>query len=443
MTLGRKVLLGLSSVVLAVAMFLTAAVVGTRGGSEASPPAGGDISATAVISSTGDLSGTIASLQERLRRLPADSASWATLGLAYVQQARVTGDPAYYPKAAGALRRSLQEEPHGNAPALTGQAALAGARHEFLASLRLAQRAQRLNEFDAVSAGIVVDALVELGRYRQASRAVQRLVDLKPGVPSYSRVSYVFELRGDLAGARYAMQRALDAAYSRDDKAFALFQLGELAWNAGDLDGAERRYAEGLRLDPTSVQLLAGRAKVAAAMGDTRRALRYYRTVTQRLPQLTYVLEYADLLASLGRQSAAERQYAVVDAQAQLLRAAGVNVDLDLVLYDADHGRPRQALQAAASVWSKQRSVHVEDAYAWALHVNGRDRQALEHARAAAALGTRNALFAYHRGMIEHALGMRSAAERSLRRALSINPHFSPLHAPTARRVLASLTSNR
>lgn len=443
MTLGRKVLLGLVSVVLAGVMWVTAALVVTENGPDASPPPAGSVSPAAVVSSTGDLSAMIVGLQERLRRLPEDAASWATLGLAYVQQARLTGDPAYYTKAAGALRRSLQEAPENNAPALTGQAALAAARHEFSTSLRLAQQAHRLNEFDAVSQGIVVDALVELGRYDQASRAVRELVQLKPGVPSYARVSYVFELRGNLAGARYAMQRALETAFSPDDKSFALFQLGELAWNAGDLKGAGRRYTDGLRLDPSSLPLLAGRAKVMAARGDTRRALRDYRTVTERLPQLSYLLEYADLLTSQGRSAAAEGQYAVVEAQAQLMRAAGVDVDLDLVLYHADNGRPRRALEAAASVWKQRRSVHVEDAYAWALHVNGRDRQALEHARAAAALGTRNALFAFHRGMIEHTLRMESAARKSLQRALSINPDFSPRHAPTARRVLASLVSNR
>jgi lipoprotein NlpI len=45
-------------------------------------------------------------------------------------------------------------------------------------------------------------------------------------------------------------------------------------------------------------------------------------------------------------------------------------------------------------------------------------------------LGTRSALFAFHRGMIERALGMRAAARSDLRRALSINPHFSLLWAP-------------
>jgi len=50
-----------------------------------------------------------------------------------------------------------------------------------------------------------------------------------------------------------------------------------------------------------------------------------------------------------------------------------------------------------------------------------------------------NALFAYHRGMIEKSLGMKSAAVASLLRALRINPYFSTLLAPKARAALAQL----
>ena len=48
---------------------------------------------------TGTLSQQIASLQRRLRALPSDWSSWATLGLAYVQEARVTADPQSPPWA--------------------------------------------------------------------------------------------------------------------------------------------------------------------------------------------------------------------------------------------------------------------------------------------------------------------------------------------------------
>lgn len=444
MTYGRGLRFGFSAVVLAVVMLLTAAVV-TKNKDTPAPSPQGRTSAVpaAAIANSGDLSATISSLQATLRRLPDDSTSWATLGVAYVQQARVTGDPSYYQKAVGALNRSLQVSPDSNAPALTGKAALAAARHDFAGALRLARQSEEINSYNPVNLGVLVDALVELGRYDQAFAALQRMVDLKPGVPSYTRVSYSYELRGNLAGARYAMRQALDIAYSADDRAFVFFQLGELAWNAGDLDAAERLYARGMREAPTYVPLLDGQAKVEAARGDTAQALRDYRTVIERFPSPTYVSEYADLLTSLGRDRAASRQGDLITAQQQILRAAGVNLDLELALYDATHGRPQQALEAAARAWDQRHSVFVEDAYAWALYVNGRDRAALTHARGAARLGTRSALFAYHRGMIEKSLGMDSAATKSLRRALDINPYFSPVQAPQAHRALATLTQDR
>jgi len=436
---GRKALFALAAVGLAAVMFLTGAVTNRQGDVQSATPQGRGPAGLSVVSTTGDLSGTIAALQARLQRVPTDSTAWASLGLAYVQQTRITGDPSYFAKADGVLDRSLEVKPEDNAPALAGMAALAAARHDFAGALRLARQAHALNEYNSVSQGMLVDALVELGRYPQAYRAVEQMVELKPSVPSYTRVSYAFELQGNLDGARYAMQRALETAYSADDKAFALLQLGELAWNSGDLAGAERHYTAGLELAPSFVPLLAGQAKVEAASGDTAAALRDYAIVTQQLPQLTYVIEYAQLLSSLGRDAAAERQYVVVEAQQRLLRSAGVDLDLDLALYDADRGRVEESLSAARNAWEARRSVQVEDAYAWALHVNGRDRAAIVHARAAVAQGTRSALFAYHRGMVELSLGMRDEAQRSLRRALSINPHFSVLHAPIARRALASL----
>ena len=37
---------------------------------------------------------------------------------------------------------------------------------------------------------VVADAQIELGRYGDAGRSIQRLLDTKPGLASYSRASY-------------------------------------------------------------------------------------------------------------------------------------------------------------------------------------------------------------------------------------------------------------
>ncbi len=441
MTRSRLVRLGLGALALGIALVLVSAVLFTRGssGPGSTPTGRGGVLAASEVSTSGDVTDSITALQSRLRRLPSDSESWAALGSAYVQQARVSGDPSYYQQAEGAFRRSLRESPVDNAAALTGQAALAAARHEFVTALRLARSALHINAFSSATMAVLVDALIELGRYDAAFTALQRMVDLKPAVPSYTRVSYSYELRGDIDGARFAMQQALHVAYSGDDKAFALYQLGELAWNDGDPQQAARLYAKGLRADPSYVPNRYGIAKTEAAIGNTPKALATYEEVIARLPQPQYLIEYADLLISLGKTQEAAAQHALVDAQEQILRASGVNLDLELALYDASRGRLKAALEEARSAWVERKSVFVEDALAWALHVNGRDRAALPHAVGAQRLGTRSALFAFHRGMIERSLGMQRAAERSLQRALDLNPHFSPTFALHARQALNEL----
>ncbi len=428
-------------ITLAATMFVGAAVANGLAPS-LSPPSAGLAVADSFegVASVDDLEAGITSLQVRLDRLPGDAQSWAALGVAYVQQARITADPSYYTKAEGAFARSLREQPHDNEPALTGQAALATGRHDFTAALALARQAVDVNPYGAAAHGLRGDALLELGRYGGAFAAFQRMVDLKPGVPSYARASYAWELRGDLARARAALEQALATAYTAADVAFVRYYLGELAYNAGDPVAADRHYVEGLRRDPSSVPLLAGRARVAAAQGRTKAALRGYTKVVRRLPQASYLIELGDLYASLGLDAKARDQYELVGIEQRLLAAAGVNVDLELAVYDADHGRPRAALRAARAEWRRRRSVFVQDAYAWALHVNGRSGQALIHARRAQRLGTRSALLTFHKGMIEQSLGMRAAARADLRRALRINPHFSTLQVPQARRALAELT---
>jgi Flp pilus assembly protein TadD len=83
--------------------------------------------------------------------------------------------------------------------------------------------------------------------------------------------------------------------------------------------------------------------------------------------------------------------------------------------------------------------VHVADAYAWALYANGDFTHAEAISRKAMALGYRNALFAFHAGMIQLRLGDKVAARRFLTEALSINPHFSIRWAPIAAERLATL----
>ena len=223
------------------------------------------------------------------------------------------------------------------------------------------------------------------------------------------------------------------------DRAWAAYQLGELYFNDGRLDEAAAQYRRGTKLAPEYVPPQAGLAKVAWARGDVRDAIERFTEVTLRYPSPEYVIALGDLYEAAGEPDLAQEQFDLVATIRRLLTANGVNVDLELALFEADHGDAAGALATARAEWERRHSIHVADALAWALHANGRDREAARYATRALSLGTRNALFLFHAGMIRLGLGDREAARVLLERAVDTNPSFSIAYAPVALDTLRTL----
>ncbi|MGW0704497.1 tetratricopeptide repeat protein [Streptomyces sp. NPDC002643] len=386
----------------------------------------------------GDLDTTVKALQAHLKEQPKDFGSWSTLGLAYVEQARTSGDSSRYPQAEKALERSLELRPD-NDPALAGLAALAAARHEFKDALRYADQALEQNPYSERALCSRIDALVELGRYDDALKAAQLADTRRPGIPVFTRYAYVYELRGDVKTARRVLEQALKSAATRGDIAYVATQLGQLAFRQGDFKTALDHYARALGADDTYLPAQEGRARALAASGDTAEAIKGLEQVVAAYPLPGPLVALGELYEAKGDKTAAGEQYALVNAWTDIARANGVNADLDTAMAAADHGDRKAALKAAEDEWKRRETVHTADALAWALHVNGRDEEALPYARRATATGYQDAAFLYHQGMVEHATGDEKAAETSLKKALDLNPGFSPLGAANARTTLKSL----
>jgi tetratricopeptide (TPR) repeat protein len=193
--------------------------------------------------------------------------------------------------------------------------------------------------------------------------------------------------------------------------------------------------------DPTSITLQRGQARLAAMSGDLEGALAGYATLTRRSPTTEYLIEYAQLLRAAGRDTEAQAQLQLATAAHQLFVANGGSDGLTGAALAIATGRPADALREAQAEWEQRHFVDVADTLGWALHLNNRDAEALDYARQAYATGAASPVYAYHLGMIELALGDRTAAKEHLTRALQLNPNFSPLDAPAARTALASLES--
>jgi tetratricopeptide (TPR) repeat protein len=385
------------------------------------------------------LAASIARAQEHLRTVPGDYDAWASLGAAYIERARVTADPSYYPEGEGALRRSLTLRPTGNPAALVGLGALANSRHEFATARDLARRVVRMDPYSADAYGVLADAQTQLGHLRAATDAIQHMLDLRPGLAAYARASYDLEQQGRLGGAADLMRRALGDAVDPADVAFCRFQLGELAWRTGRLDEADAQYAAGRSADPAYLPLLGGAARVAAARGHIAAALADYAELTARYPSPGYLMEYATLLRASGHPARAGQQLALAAAGLRLFTANGGTDDLGAAQLAVAQGHPRQAVLAARREWSRRHFADVADVLGWALHRSGANAEAIAYARKADALGARNSGYLFHLGMIELSLGRDRDARRDLSSALALNPHFSPLDAPAARAALNRL----
>jgi tetratricopeptide (TPR) repeat protein len=430
----RRVLIQLATLGGAVALFFTAGVVFHQ------TPAPVTGAAPVVVSRTGDAQGgSVEDLVERTSQLPGDWTAWAALGSAYVEEARVTGDTSHYARSEAALTRSLQLRRDDNDAALTGLATLEAARHRFGLALQHADAALALNPYSAIAHGIRSDALVQLGRYEEGIAAAVRMLELRPSAPAYARVSYAAELHGNVAGAVEAMELSRAAATTAPQRAFASLSLADLAWHIGDLATAEREYLAALEEDPANTAAMFGLGRVAAARGDTDAALTRYAEAVDLVPHPEQLMEYGQLLELRGRPDQAQDQYALARATLAQLVTDGFAPEAEGVLFEVEHGDPATAVQRAEELYALRVNVHTEDAYGWALHRAGRSEEALPHARAAVRLGSPYAPLYYHLGVVEAAAGNTAEARAALHRALALNPYFSPLHAPRADELLASL----
>jgi len=420
------------------------AVVPTQDGSASVAPTP-DPAATpvATTSSTPAPIATTSATQELIDFLldavaddPSDGSAQRDLGLALLQRVRETADPSLYPRAEAALdaaRELLPDDPL----VFAGIGGLQLGRHEFKDALATGQATLEAFPGYSTARGVVVDALVELGRYKEAFAAAEALAADSPDLASLARLSYAHELQGDLVGALAEMeQAAASPGLAPENTAYVLALVGQLRRLTGDPDGARAAYDEALKLLPDHAPSLAGLGRLAVGRGDLEEAKAHFERAAGIVPLPEYVIAHGETLEAMGDAAGARDQYELATVLITLFQANGVVVDVDLALFEADHGDPNRALELATAGYASSPTIRAADATAWALHRLGRDEEAASWSAKALRLGSRDPLLRYHAGAIAAALGRTEEARLDLQAALATDPGFSPTGAAEARRLL-------
>jgi tetratricopeptide (TPR) repeat protein len=318
---------------------------------------------------------------------------------------------------------------------------LALSRHQFHDALDWGSRARALNPAQARIYGVIGDAQIELGQYPEAIATFQKMVDLRPDLSSYSRVSYARELYGDLDGAIEMMQKAIIASGPYpENSSYLRVQLSGLYFTKGDVAAAEQEGTRALMESPGYAPALAALAKIDAAKGNFLVAIGRLQQAVNQTPLPEFVILLGDVQEAAGKNDDAARSFDLAHVQERLQQANGVDVDMELALFDADHrvDLPGTIARARAAL-ERRPSIRAQDALAWSLAQNGDDAAAQPLIQQALRLGTQDPLMLFHAGMIAYHLGDTTTARTYLERVMALNPQFSVRYAPLARQILITL----
>jgi len=382
---------------------------------------------------------SIAEAQKIIRENPAQYTGYNLLAGSLVRRARETSDASYYAQAEVAVKTSLQLSPNNFETEKIRVAILLG-EYELPAALDAAKELNRNVPDDVMVYGLLTDANAELGNYKDAETAAQWMLDLRPGnLPALLRAAHLRELFGEVEGS----YQLLDLAYQStpptetEERAWILTQMGDLRLGSGNADAAEKFLRQALTVFPDYPLAVGELATVRVAQKRYQEAVVLFRKRCDSAPRARNLYDLAEALRLAGHEDEARRTFAEFEAKALLESNKKDNSNRELVFYYADRAQqPAKALMVAQQEYSWRHDVYTLDAYAWALHVNGKDQEARKQIETAIEVGIRDAKLFRHAGEIALKSGDPEAAERYLKQSAELNS----VDSEQVRKALASLS---
>lgn len=359
-----------------------------------------------------------------IEKNPKNFEAYNALALALSRRAREASDVKFYAQAEETLQKSFVISPDN----FDGQRIhvwLLLGRHEFAAALDEAKKLNKKLPDDVMLYGFLTDANVELGNYTDAEKAAQWMLDLRPGnLPGLTRAAYLRELYGDIDGALELMNIAYQSTPPSEveDGAWILTQMAHLNLAEGQLGQAERLLRQALTMFPGYHYALGNLAKVRIQQKRYAEAVELLKERYEKAPHAENLYDVAEALQVAGHTREAEKAFAEFEQKSLLETNRADNSNRELIGYYADYAHePEKALQVAEREYARRHDVYTLDAYAWALHRNGKDIEARKQIETALSVGVRDAKLFDHAGEIVLGLRDRPSAEKYLGESADLN----------------------
>jgi tetratricopeptide (TPR) repeat protein len=380
--------------------------------------------------------------REEIRKHPDISKNYIELAQLFIQESRITGmHHKYIPKAQELIDIALEKDPD-NLVANVTKASLLMTLHQFNDAGSLIEKITAGNPFYANAYGILVDANVETGHYNKAVKACDKMLSIRPELSSYSRASYLREIYGMQGEAIAAMKMAADAGMiGQENRAWTLYNLGNLYLNEGKLDTASFIFNGILQERPGYAYALFGLANIYAYRKNYTKAIENLVQASQNAPQHIFIERLADIYKVMGQKESEEEVIKKVLDAFELHKKDGYDIDLEYARFCSDHDiNLEKALESGKREYSRRpENIDALDAYAWTLYKNNRSEDAVSFIEKAMRLNTKRSMLHYHAAMIYTAIHNNGKAIKYFQTALKENNYIDILYAENARKALDSL----
>jgi tetratricopeptide (TPR) repeat protein len=364
---------------------------------------------------------TIRQWQARAGVVDAGPEVYERLGWAYVAKARRTLDTGYYKLAeATADVRDAKFGADAESRLLRGH--VFHNLHRFADAEKIARElvAERGLASDYA---LLCDAVMEQGKLTEAVDACQKLVNLRPGVESYSRIAHLRWLKGDLVGATAMMESAELAASARDpeSRAWLLTRLSGYYLQGAQISRALMTAESALKAESAYPPALLARGRALLALGKNADAVAVLRRAVELNPLPEYQWWLADALRTSGDAPAA----AAVEIALKTRGEASDPRTLALFLSTQRESLP-EAVKLSRQELVNRADVLTHDSLAWALAESGDTAAAQKESALALAEHTQDARLLWHAGEIALLGGDRTAADRAFAAARPMAATLTP-----------------
>jgi tetratricopeptide (TPR) repeat protein len=380
-------------------------------------------------------------LLAKLRDNPHDNDSKIKLSYAYVQEGRTTGNYMYYDNAVLTLVNEVLDDPKvgdksdARFQALSIKATVYLNQHHFYDGLQIAEDARSISKFNSFVYGCLTDANVELGHYADAVRSADSMCLIRPDIRSYSRISYLRQILGNMKGSVNAMKIAVESgAPGLEQTEWTRVQLGKLYENLGQLDSASFQYKMALYERPNYAQALAGLARIDMDNKNYVNAIHELQTAYANVKDNAFKDELADAYLLNGqKQEALNTENEVIASMEKDAQAANGNntlghyADKELALAYLKTGDYDNALKHAKIEYDRRPdNIDVNEVLAWVYYKKGDFQNAKKYIDVAMRTHCQVSTLLAHAGLIYYKAGDQKKGMQLVSEAFNINP-FLPI----------------